>query len=136
MSGHTLRIPARVENLASVRAHVTEYALNQGASDRAAYLLALAVDEAVTNIIVHGYRGQPGEIEVEVSTENGRLLIHLRDSAPAFDPTTAPEPDLTLPLEERPLGGLGIHLMRRCTDELRYRVLPGGGNEFTMIKTI
>jgi len=136
MPADSLRISARVENLAAIREHVTERALSLGASDKVAYLLSLAADEAVTNTIVHGYRGGDGEIEVQVSREGDRLLIRLSDTAPSFDPNSAPHPDLSVPLDKRRPGGLGIHLMRRCTDELRHRPLPGGGNELILIKTI
>jgi len=60
--------------------------------------------------------------------------IELRDHAPGFDPTRVPPPDLTQPLEEREPGGLGVFLTRHMVDEMRYRALPGGGNELTLIK--
>ena len=93
-----------------------------------------ALDEAVSNIIIHGYHGQPGSIEVEVEKEKEALVIRLRDQSPLFDPTLVPPPDLTLPLEERRLGGLGIHLIRCFTDSMAYRVTPEGDNELTLMK--
>ena len=65
--------------------------------------------------------------------EEGALAVRLRDQAPRFDPTTLPLPDPSLPLEERILGGMGVYLMRRAADEIRYRALPGGGNELTLM---
>ena len=93
-----------------------------------------ALDEAVSNIIIHGYHGQPGSIEVEVEKEQETLVIRLRDQSPLFDPTLVPPPDLTLPLKERRLGGLGVHLIRCFTDSMAYRVTPEGDNELTLMK--
>ena len=94
----------------------------------------LAVDEAATNIIVHGYKRQQGRIEIEMRPEGPDLIIVLRDEAPLFDPTRHPSPDLTLPLEQRQPGGLGIFLMRQVMDEVTHRPRAGGGNELIMIK--
>jgi serine/threonine-protein kinase RsbW len=134
MAEHVLRIAAKVENLATIRDFVLEHALALGVPQKILDPVILATDEAATNIIMHGYKGQPGEIETTVSRQDEQLIIRLRDRARAFDPNTAPTPNLQLSLDERPIGGMGIYLMRRCTDEIRYRVLPGGGNELTLIK--
>ena len=96
----------------------------------------LAVDEAVTNIIEHGYRDGPGIVEVEVRVTTGKLVVQLRDHAPPFDPTSVPPPDLTRPLELRPLGGMGVYLTRELTDEIRHRSPEGWSNELTLIKRI
>jgi serine/threonine-protein kinase RsbW len=96
--------------------------------------LTLAIDEAVTNIIIHGYQGVPGIIELEVRRDGERLLVTIRDQAPLFDPTTVPRPDLSIPLDRRPFGGMGVHLMRESLDGIHYRALPGGGNELTLVK--
>jgi len=90
------------------------------------------VEEVAANTVVHGYRGQPGDIEVEVSLEKSVLVIRLRDRAILFDPTSVPPPDLTRPLEERRLGGLGVHLARHFTDSMTYRVTDDGRNELTL----
>jgi serine/threonine-protein kinase RsbW len=98
---------ARVANLAAIRHFVLAEAEAEGVSREAASDMIQAVDEAVTNIIVHGYRGMPGSIEVELRVDGNALTVRLRDTAPAFDPTTVPAPDLDSPLHLRPLGGLG-----------------------------
>src|SRR5262249_30618864 len=96
--------------------------------------ILLAVDEASTNIIVHGYRGRLGTIEVAVAREGERLIIRLRDTAEPFDPTAIPPPDLAAPVEERPIGGLGFQMVRQVMDEVSHRITPEGGNELTLVR--
>ena len=94
--------------------------------------LVLAVDEAATNIVMHGYKAGPGPaavIEVEVVYRDPGLSVYLRDQAPPFDPTATPVVDELPPLTERGPGGLGIFLIRKTMDEFRYRRTPDGWNE-------
>jgi serine/threonine-protein kinase RsbW len=130
----TLRIAAELCNLAAIRRFVSEAATSLGAGRAAIDDMIQAVDESATNVIVHGYKGRPGAIEIEVTREGDDLVVRIRDDAPPFDPTTHPSPDLTLPLERRRFGGLGIHLSRECTDAVTYRVTPDGANELTFVK--
>lgn len=95
--------------------------------------LQLAVEEAVANTIVHGYRGAPGDVVIVIHATDGAVEVRIEDSAPAFDPLSLPEPDLASNLEERRIGGLGIHLIRQVTDEVTYRY-EGGKNILTLIK--
>ena len=88
----------------------------------------------MTNIILHGYHGQAGLIEVSIKKEDNDVVITFQDEATPFDPGNAPHPDMTLSLEERPLGGLGIFLMQDCMDQIIHEVLPHGGNKLTLIK--
>jgi len=131
----TLTIPGEVGRLAEVRAFVREASRGRVAPKLLEDLVC-AVDEAVTNVIVHGYDGASGPIEVEVGGDSQNLEIRISDRAPRFDPTKAPEPDLSLPLERRPLGKMGVHLMREFADELRYAPRRGGGNEVTLVKRL
>ena len=136
MADGTLSIAATASNQAEIRHFVREAATELGADPDTVCSLELAVDEAACNVITHGYRGQPGLLEVEVKREGNVLLIRLRDWAPPFDPTRVPDPDLTVPLEKRPLGGMGIYLIRKSVDKMVYRVTPDGGNELTLAKRL
>jgi serine/threonine-protein kinase RsbW len=129
-----LRLAAELNNLETIRRFVEESMRALHVDEKAAYDLVQAVDECATNIVEHGYRGQPGSIEIEIERVDKTLTIELRDHAPVFDPTSVPPPDLTQPLEEREPGGLGVFLARHMVDEMQHRALPGGGNELTMIK--
>jgi serine/threonine-protein kinase RsbW len=130
----TLVITAELQFLVVIRRFVEEAARHLAMTPGAVDDVVQAVDELAANAILHGYRGAPGRIEVEVRQAGDELAVTLRDDAPAFDPTLVPEPDVSLPLEQRPVGGLGIFLSRRLVDEMRYRARPGGGNETTLVK--
>ena len=132
----TLRLSADLNNLAAARRFVRDTAIALGASVAAAEALILAVDESITNTIEHGYQGRPGEIEIEVRRAEEAVVVHLRDQAPPFDPTRLPEPDVTLPLNQRSVGGLGIFLARRFVDAMTHRLTSDGGNELTLIKKV
>lgn len=128
-----LEVSASVDELAAVRAFVRDSSAQMGADADCTADMVQAVDECVTNVIVHGYRDQAGVVRVEVSPSDGKLVIRLSDSAPPFDPTQVPAPDVSRPLRERRGGGLGVFLARDLTDEMSYR-RTAAGNELTLIK--
>jgi serine/threonine-protein kinase RsbW len=125
---------AGLADMAEMRRLIEETAVSLHANQDALTELLLAANEALTNIIVHGYQSQPGPIEIEIVTEGTALIVHLYDRAPLFDPTAVPPPDTTLPLEQRQPGGLGVHMMRQFTNQLQYRIRPAGGNELILVK--
>jgi len=127
-------IEADTRNLAALRAFVEQAATALGVGPAPAFEVTLAADEAATNIIVHGYQGRPGIIEVEVELQEKALIVRLRDETPAFDPTKVPPPDLTLPLERRPAVKFGVHLMRHSVDKIIHRATPPVGNELILVK--
>jgi serine/threonine-protein kinase RsbW len=130
----TLRIPADLERLAEVRHFVRDAAATADAPIDCLDDLVQAVDEAATNVIVHGYRGSPGELDVAVGFDGQRFVVTIEDQAPSFDPTTRPEPDLSVPPERRTPGGMGVHLIRAATDELTWQRRPGGGNILRLVR--
>jgi serine/threonine-protein kinase RsbW len=130
----TLSVPAERKSLATIRRFVEITAGALPVNPEVIADMVLAVDEAATNIILHGYRDRPGEIRVEVGCEGDALVLRLSDQAPLFDPTQVPPPDLDLPLDQRRFGGLGIHLTRQCMDEVSYCISADGCNELTLRK--
>lgn len=135
MKSLTYRLDAAdVHDLDDIRGFLENAVMRLCGDEEIAGDLVLAVNEAVTNVMLHGYLGEPGEVSVAVEADENDLLVRLTDNAPLFDPTTVPPPDITLPLEERPLGGLGVHMMRQLADELLYRVTPEGCNELIFLK--
>lgn len=130
---NVLRIQATVGDLATVRQFVRAQAVRAGADRQAVSDIVQAVDELVTNSVVHGYRGGGGPVEVEVDQSGSALVVRVRDRAPAFDPTLLPSPDTAAPLDERPLGGMGVFLARDLMDSVTYQRTKEG-NELTLTK--
>lgn len=129
-----LTIPGRYESLADIRAFVAQAAEQAGLGERAVYAVRLAVDEACTNIIEHAYGGEGrGEIECTCVIKPQGLTIILRDRGKPFAPDSIPPPDLSLPIEELPLRGAGLHLIRKLMDEVTFR-FSEEGNELTLVK--
>jgi serine/threonine-protein kinase RsbW len=133
-NGSSLRVVADVKRLAAIRQFIEEQAGALNVAPSIVYDLVLAVNEMATNIVVHGYRGSPGMIELDLHRVDDAIEIRLRDQAPPFDPTRAPTPDTTLPLEKRSLGGMGIYVTRQLIDTMRYHTTSQGSNELTLVK--
>jgi serine/threonine-protein kinase RsbW len=129
-----MRISADVSFLVVIRRFVQAAAEAAQVAAGAIEDLVHAVDELSANIILHGYDGAPGMVEVRCQAASDTFVVILRDTAPAFDPTTHVDPDLNVPLEERGVGGLGIYLSRKMMDEMRYQRLASGENELTLVK--
>ncbi len=100
----------------------------------------LAMEEAVVNVINYAYpEGTTGDIHVEAHADDTSLTFVIRDSGKPFDPTAVKEPDTSLPAEERPIGGLGIYLIRSYMDEVSYErttASPKGENVLTLVKKL
>ena len=112
------------------------FAAEHALSDDDVMAINLVLDELLTNIIEYGYDDQAEhEIRVTMAVEDGVLMIEVDDDAREFNPLEAPPPDLDLPLEERPVGGLGIHIMRTLMNEVEHQ-RRDGHNILTMRKTI
>ena len=101
-----------------------------------AFNLNLALEEAVSNIILYAYPDQTGkEIKVHATTPANCLVFTLTDTGEAFDPLDVKDTDITLPLEDRPVGGLGIFLIKNIMDEVEYQRIEGK-NIFTLKKEL
>jgi anti-sigma regulatory factor (Ser/Thr protein kinase) len=96
----------------------------------------LLLDEVVINIISHGYDDErEHQIAVNLALEDRVLTIRIEDDGRPFNPLDAPAPDLDLPLEERPIGGLGIYIARSIADEMEYH-REAGRNVLTVKKLV
>ena len=118
--------------LSRLRDFVTESAAALGVDVDAHDDLRVAVDETVTNIIIHGYGGA-GEVSIDLEADGKDLVVRIADAAPPFDPTTRVTQQLK-PLDERAKpGGLGIFMVNKAMDEVRY-AREKGKNVLVMIK--
>jgi serine/threonine-protein kinase RsbW len=130
----TVTYPAKFEFLNEIRDFVAEVARDGGFDDKEIYSVQLAADEAASNIIEHAYEGiADGQIELACEVRGAELIISMQDHGKSFDSKKVKKPNLKVGLSERQIGGLGIYLMRKLMDEVKYRS-SGTGNLLTMIK--
>lgn len=125
-----LILPGQPESLSTIGRYIVDAAAAAGLDRSAAYKLRLAVDELATNVVVHGYQegALEGDVFVSADMDARALTITIEDTARPFDPTAQTLPDaeeLDLPLDERPIGGLGVMLAREGVDDLRYEYTNG-----------
>jgi serine/threonine-protein kinase RsbW len=132
-----LIVPATLDSLAKISMFVTDATSRAGLDDHAAWQVQLAVDEASTNIIQHGYGDDaPGDIELGWRVDGSDLVVTLRDRGRRFNPDDVPAPDISSPLEERQAGGLGLYLMGRLMDSVAFEFDDIQGNLLKMTKRI
>ena len=129
-----LSINASLDKLLKVRQYINQVGERLGVSEGALADLCLAVDEAVTNVIIHGYGDLDGLVELHMEREGDAVIIRIRDRAKTFDPSHVNAPQLDTALKDRPFGGMGIFLIKKMTDEAEFLPLPGGGNEIRLVK--
>lgn len=118
-------VEAKTENIPVIADGLEAYLTDVGVDDTVVPDIQLAVDEAVTNIIMHGYRGGAGTIAVSCEVGTGCVRVAIRDRAPAFNPLSVPAPDLTADLESRVVGGMGIWFIRKVMDSVSYEYTDG-----------
>ena len=127
---------AELESLKKFRDFITSCCAQYDISNDVVLDLKLAVDEACTNIIEHGYKGMdPGSIILSFRIETGRILVQITDFGHIFEPEAAPKPDVEAALEDRELGGLGLFLIYQTMDNIDYQSSEEG-NTLTFTKLI
>ena len=126
--------PATLEHLPEFLACLDEAARAAGVDDETAFALHLATEEACANVVHHGYPDAPGPLTLRVEVTPNAVTVVLTDEAVPFDPDRVPAPPLDGSVEDRPIGGLGWHLIREVTDEARHESPPAGGNRLTLVK--
>jgi len=131
----SLRLSALLPQIATVHDFVDQVGRSQDLDERTLHTLHLVLDEACTNVIEHAYRGQGGAMEIALEVEDDCIRVVIRDWGLPFDPDAVPVPDVTAPLEDRPLGGLGVYLLREMMDEVRYEFSAQDGNTLTLVKS-
>lgn len=137
MRNHIINIKSRLSGIEIMTVQLGKMCEEWDISKDVAFSMNLALEEIVTNIINHGYEGREEyPITIRFSLEKHNLRIQIKDGAPEFNPLELPEPeDLDKPLEERKIGGLGIHLVKKFTDNFSYR-RSNNKNIVTLIKRL
>lgn len=132
-----LQIPGDIAHVGAACAFVVKLAQRAGLNEQAVNHCELAVDEACTNIIEHGYRYQGADQVIDVICRHDKrgFSIVVCDDSPAFDPLLVAEPDPTADLEARQPGGWGVYFIKRVMDEVFYRY-EGRRNCLYMVKRL
>lgn len=130
-----LTVKSSTDNLAEIRNFVEEVAFESGFSDEVVHKISLSVDEACTNVIKHAYKYSPErEISINTKFSNDKFTITITDSGDKFDPTLVPEPNLEEYHKQKKVGGLGMFLMKKLMDEVKYNTLSGNKNQVILVK--
>ncbi len=116
-----IKLPAKLENLGRWVDAVSECAREHGLDQKKIGKIELALEEALVNICKYSYPEGPGNAEVSCKQSKSRFIIEIVDSGIPFDMTSLPAPDLTSSIEKRKVGGLGIFLIKKMVDEVKYR---------------
>ena len=117
-----LRLPAKLPSLGSFREFVDRSAAAAGAGPELLLKIELVLEELLVNHVLHAYGTGEGESEVACFCRGpGWFCVEVVDEAAPFDPLGHASPDLTLAPGDRPIGGLGIHMVRSLADEISYR---------------
>ncbi len=126
------RFSNRLDELSRVTEEAVQFVEQRGVGERAVYLVNLAIEEMVTNILKYGYDDTAvHEILLRLEIQPGAVRLMLEDDGHEFNPVTAPEPDINQPAEDRVPGGLGIHLVRKLVERMDYE-RSGGQNRLTV----
>ncbi len=132
---YKLQISSETENLEIIRDFIQRLAKKGGFDQEQSDQIALAVDEACTNVIKHAHHYDPRRmIDIAVFLHPDKIEIVVTDRGKGFDPKKLSKPDIKKYVHESRSGGLGIHLMRTLMDEVNYQFDPGKKNQVSLIK--
>jgi len=130
-----LTVSSEMQNLAVVSDFITSVANNLGLSEADTFALQMAVDEACANVIEHAYGGRrDGSIHITCQALESSIVVTVQDHGKPFDPHSVPRPAADAPLEERLESGLGLLLIEKLMDEVRFEFDDERGNVLTMVK--
>ncbi|MBQ6716612.1 MAG: ATP-binding protein [Clostridia bacterium] len=132
-----ITVNACVDKIAEAVAFVEEQLENMGAGMKAQMQISIAVDELFANIANYAYPNGEGTatVRVEASEDGKKAMITFIDSGVPYNPLEKEDPDITLSAEDRPIGGLGIFMVKKSMDDMIYRY-ENGKNILTIIKSI
>ena len=117
----TLHLQNKIAEVARLVDAVESFGSHAGLSSDLTYRLTLSLDEIVSNVIRHGYSDSNDHVvEVRLSVHDGVVTSVIEDDGHPYDPRESPEPDLSMPVEQRGPGGLGIFLVRQMMDSIDY----------------
>jgi len=127
---HTLTLDGLRASAGKASEWARTLAGRSGLADARIDALDLCIVELISNIADYAYRGQPGDIRLDLDLAPGAAVLTVTDQGPAFDPLSVPPPAIPASLDEATIGGYGIHLVRSSADACEYR-RSEGRNVFT-----
>jgi len=131
-----LELTPDIGELERVYAFIERFRAAHGLAPAAGQVLMLAAEELLVNTIGYGnLAAEAGCLRLGLGRDGSSVVMELRDNAPAFDPFATARPDLSLPVDSRPVGGLGVHLVREMTDRQEYQ-RDGDWNVTRVYKTM
>ena len=132
-----LTIEAKVENLHQVLAFVDEYLESLGCPMKIQMQIDVAVEEIFVNVASYAYTPSTGSVTLQLESEPSPLSVSITfiDSGVPYNPLAKKDPDVSLSAEERSIGGLGIYMVKKSMDEVRYR-RENGENILTILKKL
>jgi len=131
-----LTLRCDLDEVARADAWLQAFCADHGVIEDALYDLRLCLDEVLANVIRHGYGvGDTGTVHVSIECPGDRVRLEVRDAAARFNPLDAADPDLDVAPEDRPIGGLGIFLVRQLMDMVSYDY-ENGENRLSMERSL
>jgi CheY-like chemotaxis protein len=140
-TGTALTLPAVPASLPGFKTELEHFCMQAGLSARVQEDLQVVLDEVCANVFKHAYPpGQAGPLRLELRLDPGQpapaFVLVFTDHGRPFNPLARSTPDLSLAWDERPIGGLGIHLVQTLSDRQSYRHSEADGNQLTLIKLL
>lgn len=130
-----LKVKSTTDNLERIREFIKTVSAQSGFSDDVIDKISLAVDEACTNIIKHAYKNSPnGDIVINAKLFDNKLTVSITDFGLDFNPDTVPVPDIKKYYQQHKVGGLGIYLMKKLMDEVKYNPSVDNKNQVVLVK--
>ena len=116
----TLQFPAETQKLPLVLEKLDAHLLSAGCPEDARMQLAVAVEEIFVNIANYAYEGKPGSATINIKADAHKASVCFADSGFPYDPLKKEDPNIEQAAEDRPIGGLGIFLVKEMCDEVHY----------------
>jgi serine/threonine-protein kinase RsbW len=134
---YRLKIPSITENLHLIRDFIVKIAEKAGFDEQNREQIALAVDEACTNVIKHAHKYNSRRlIDILINLDSQKMMITITDKGTGFDVSKVKDPDLKKYVRESRHGGLGIYLIKTLMDDVKYEFNPGIRNQVQLTKYI
>lgn len=115
------RYTAELTQLAEANAFVEQCMASAAMPEAKQFGVLLALEEAFVNICSYAYPGGSGEVEISCGSDQDSFALEIADHGSPFDVLSLPDPDITLDIMDRPIGGLGIHFIRTLAQSVSYR---------------